>query len=183
MGKRFTYKGKDYRVDDDGKIYEDTIFGSEVGSMDKDGSFKIKTGVFSEETGRISSWSGDVYETGMFGGDKGKVGEEKGICFLTTACVEHAGLPDDCPELQLMRKFRDEYIRLLPDGSNLIEDYYRTAPLIVQRIKSGMDADAVLENLLSTVRSVVELIQAGRKSEALAVCKKEFQILKERYRV
>ena len=82
-----------------------------------------------------------------------------------------------------MRKFRDEYIRLLPVGSNLIEDYYRTAPLIVQRIKSGSDTNAVFENLLSIIRSVVALIQAGRNSEALAVCKREFQILRERYRV
>lgn len=92
--------------------------------MDKDGNFTIKTGIFTEETGRIFSWTGDVYETGMFGDDKGKVREEKGICFLTKACVEYAGLPDDCPELQTIRKFRDEYIHSLPDGGSLVEDYY-----------------------------------------------------------
>ena len=78
MGERFTYKGNDYRVDDDGDIFEDTLLGSKVGTMNDDGTFSIETGVFSEETGRVSSWTGDVVETGVFG-DKGKVGKKKGL--------------------------------------------------------------------------------------------------------
>lgn len=73
MEKKFTYKGGNYRVDDEGNVYEDKVCGSKVGHMDKDGNFTIKTGILTEETGRISSWTGDVYETGMFGADKGKV--------------------------------------------------------------------------------------------------------------
>ncbi len=106
-----------------------------------------------------------------------------GGCFLTTACVEYAGLSDDCEELQVMRKFRDEYICSLPDGGSLVEEYYQAAPLVVQRIKSGGDADATLESLLKTLRNVVELIQSGHNSEALLVCKKEFQMLKRKYGV
>ncbi len=78
MGERFTYKGNDYRVDAEGNIYEDTVFGRKVGKMNDDGEFTIKTGVLSEEKGGISSWTGDVHETGFLG-DKGKVGKKKSV--------------------------------------------------------------------------------------------------------
>lgn len=35
MGKRFTYKGNEYRVDDEGNIYENGLFGNKVGEMDQ----------------------------------------------------------------------------------------------------------------------------------------------------
>ena len=182
MKRKFIYKGKDYYVDDEGNIHEDSFFGSSnIGKMDKNGNFTIKTGFLTEETGRISSWSGDVYETGFLGVDKGKVGEEKN-CFLTTACVEYAGLSDDCRELQMMRKFRDEYIRFLPDGDTLIRDYYQIAPLIVEHIKSESDASTTFKNLLKIIRSVVTLVEKDCNSEALALCKKEFQRLKKKYK-
>jgi hypothetical protein len=52
MEEWFSYKGKDYRVDDKGKIYEDMLFGSEVGKKDKDGNITIQTGIFTKEEGR-----------------------------------------------------------------------------------------------------------------------------------
>ena len=97
MAEQFSHKGKDYYVDDEGKIYEDKFFGSEVGKKDKDGNISIQTGIFTKEEGRISR-SGNVYEKGIFGGDKEKVGETKG-CLLSSACVTARGLPDDCDEL------------------------------------------------------------------------------------
>lgn len=139
-------------------------------------------------TGGIRSRPSDTSKAEAY--DKGLRGEQldedkKGNsgCFLTTACVEHAGLSDDCTELQTMRKFRDGYIHFLPDGDSLVEEYYQIAPLMVQRIKSRSDADAAFERLLRTIRGVVELIQAGRNSEAMLICKKEFQMLRHKYGV
>lgn len=180
MGKRFTFKGKDYRVDDDGDIYEDEFLGAKVGEMEDDGTFTIKTGVFSEEKGRIPIFTDDIIETDFFG-DKDKAGEKKSDCFLTTACVEYAGLPDDCPQLKAMREFRDEYVSALPQGPALLEDYYRTAPVIVREIGSGEDADIVFEGLLRSLKSVVSLIEAGETEKAYAICEREFNRLKERY--
>jgi hypothetical protein len=181
MERRFSYKGQDYRVDDEGNVYEDKVFGSKVGKMDKDGNFTIKTGIFTEETGRISSWTGDVYETGIFGADKGKVGEEKGTCFLTTACVEYAGLHDNCWELQMMRRLRDDYIKNLPDGNAFLAEYYATAPAIVTAIKSQSDHQSVFGALLDRVRAVARMIEQGRWEEALGECRAEFERLKLRY--
>lgn len=55
-------------------------------------------------------------------------------CYLTTACVEAKGLPDDCNELRTLRIFRDTYLAKLPSGRNEIDQYYQMAPIIVAAI-------------------------------------------------
>jgi hypothetical protein len=68
-------------------------------------------------------------------------------CFLTTACVERAGLPDDCFELSTLRRFRDEVLSHLPGGTDDIALYYRHAPAIVTSIVSTKDASRELARL------------------------------------
>lgn len=68
-------------------------------------------------------------------------------CFLTTACVEHKGLPDDCHELTAMRYMRDEWLAKQPGGQAEIDEYYEIAPGIVERISMRDDADDVWERL------------------------------------
>ena len=36
--------------------------------------------------------------------------ENTGLCFLTTACVEARGLPDNCLELHILRKFKGRFV-------------------------------------------------------------------------
>ena len=67
---------------------------------------------------------------------KVKFEESRGGCFITTACIEAKNLPDYCAELNILRKFRDEFIRTLPYGEQLIREYYEIAPLIVAAIDS-----------------------------------------------
>lgn len=58
-------------------------------------------------------------------------------CYLTTACVDAMEFPDDCLELQTMRRLRDEYI--LPNienGRKIVEEYYAKAPQIVSAINA-----------------------------------------------
>ena len=43
-------------------------------------------------------------------------GNDSGGCFLTSACTEARGLPDDCHELTVLRSFRDGYLRSQPEG-------------------------------------------------------------------
>lgn len=68
-------------------------------------------------------------------------------CFLTTACVEHRGLPDDCHELTTMRYMRDEWLAKQPGGQAEIDEYYAIAPGIVERINMLDDAGDVWERL------------------------------------
>ncbi len=55
-------------------------------------------------------------------------------CFITTACCETLGLPDDCFELRMLRRYRDEVLATRPGGRQEIATYYRLAPLILARL-------------------------------------------------
>ena len=63
--------------------------------------------------------------------------EEKEGCFLTAACVNYLGKPDDCKELTALRSFRDTYMKSTEEGQKLVEEYYQVAPLIVEKINSS----------------------------------------------
>ena len=122
----------------------------------------------------------DRSEHGTQSDDSSSSSESSG-CFLTTACVQHAGLPDNCVELETMRSFRDNFILRLPEGSALVAEYYRTAPGIVRRISGVEERNAVLQHLLSKVREAVALISDGRESDALVLCRHEFAQLLDKY--
>lgn len=55
-------------------------------------------------------------------------------CFITTACCDLLGLPDDCFELRSLRRYRDEVLLTQPGGAALVARYYRVAPLILARL-------------------------------------------------
>ena len=55
-------------------------------------------------------------------------------CYITTAICEEFGKPDDCYELTSFRNFRDTWLKQQPGGQNLIAQYYKTAPTIVELI-------------------------------------------------
>ena len=92
-----------------------------------------------------------------------------GGCFITTACTSHAGLPDDCHELQTLRAFRDTYVTAVPGGPEMIADYYRTAPATVSAIEASANRDAVLGRLFQVITSAVRAIEGGRQAEALEI--------------
>jgi len=68
-------------------------------------------------------------------------------CFLTTACVDHIGLADDCFELSVLRRFRDTVLARAAGGSEDIARYYRNAPAIVQRILASAAPERELARL------------------------------------
>jgi len=80
-----------------------------------------------------------------------------GGCYLTTACCEYKGLPDDCEELEVLRKFRDEYVPAV-----LVVEYYKTAPSIVPML-----TDKELEYIYGVVTDCVKDIKNGKKESAL----------------
>lgn len=55
-------------------------------------------------------------------------------CFITTACCEQLGRPDDCAELRALRRFRDEVMLNCSQGRADVARYYRLAPRIVAAI-------------------------------------------------
>ena len=168
MDEKFSFKGKDYRVDEKGKISEDKVFGSEVGKKDKDGNIIIKTGIFNTEEGRIAK-SGDVYEKGFFGGDKEKVGETKNGCLLSSACVAARGLPDDCDELTTLRKFRRDHLEGTPRGDAILLEYKEIGSKILQWIDETDARKILFDDLYQRlVIGTVNLIRNEQFEEAIS---------------
>ena len=56
------------------------------------------------------------------------------LCYITTAVCASLGKPDDCYELNLMRRYRDEYLVNQKGGEEIVAEYYDIAPTIVNRI-------------------------------------------------
>ena len=78
---------------------------------------------------------------------------------MTTACCQYKGLPDDCYELETMRRFRDEYLLKQKDGEAIVNLYYDRAPVIVERIEKMDKKEAILEYIYTQVQECVRLFE------------------------
>lgn len=98
-----------------------------------------------------------------------KSDDDKGSnCFLSTACLTARNLPDNCTELQVLRKFRDEYVLSQAQGPELVATYYSLAPRVVRAIHARPDAREIYESIYAElVRPCVDLIAAERFEDAL----------------
>ncbi len=61
--------------------------------------------------------------------------------------MTHRGLPDDCHELTTLRRYRDMWLAKQPGGQELIDEYYRVAPGIVEKVNARADAADVWERV------------------------------------
>lgn len=116
--------------------------------------------------------------------DEGQANHEsqtKSGCFLTTACVNYAGLADDCHELTVLRKFRDDYVARRANGTDYLAEYYQVAPKIVCQIDRDPERDAVLASIFSQVTEAVRLIESGDFEGTFQCYRKMFEGLEQRY--
>lgn len=63
-----------------------------------------------------------------------QAGFKQKLCFVTTAVCCGLHKPQDCWEIELMKRYRDEYLFCQDDGQEIIREYYDIAPTIVKRI-------------------------------------------------
>ena len=73
--------------------------------------------------------------------------DRKGFCFITSAVCETRNRPDDCPELLILRAFRDGYMQEDPHRRALVEQYYAIAPIIVAYLNLCTDQRASYERI------------------------------------
>ena len=92
-------------------------------------------------------------------------------CYLTSACTEYKGLPDDCYELTTLRAFRDEYVLRLEGGKKLVDKYYATAPAIVEKINASEKKDEILTKTYDYILKCVKLIKEENNEAALELYK------------
>lgn len=80
------------------------------------------------------------------------------MCFLTTACVHHYGLADNCYELETLRKYRDSYLMQHATGKALVKDYYALAPSILKQISTHPKKEKyytyIYNRVLSSCRAI-----------------------------
>lgn len=91
----------------------------------------------------------------------GKKYQRPSGCFITEACVEAAGLPDDCLELQVLRRFRDDYLQNSPKGRRIIREYYRVAPKIVEEIRKKPNSDEIFSGIFEKIKKIVLQVKSG----------------------
>lgn len=105
-----------------------------------------------------------------------------GGCYLTSACTAARGLPDDCHELQTLRRFRDEWLKKQPDGILLIARYYKIAPKIVAAIEAREDRLDVYERIYQElVLPCVKMIEDKNLQSAFGLYQKYTLRLEEKY--
>lgn len=97
---------------------------------------------------------------------------KRGCCYLSSACCEHLGLPDDCDELETLRRYRDDVLARTREGRRDIETYYRQAPEIVRQIEALASRKQIYSVIYSAyLLPAVQLIQAGDNEKAYRVYK------------
>ena len=112
----------------------------------------------------------------------GSSGGSRNGCFITTAVCEHTGKPDDCVELTELRRFRDHWLARQEGGKELIDEYYRIAPIIVECLDRLADpGEAYRELLEKYIEPCVALSKEGRCEECLELYKNMVETLRRRY--
>lgn len=103
-------------------------------------------------------------------------------CFITTACAEARGFADDCEELKAFRRFRDGYVNSLPEGEQVVGEYYLNAPRVVAAIENSTNRDEIYHDLYSEeIEDVLDLLAEGQEREAFGRCMAAYRRLKQRY--
>ncbi|HQQ94584.1 MAG TPA: hypothetical protein PLQ93_08525 [Bacteroidia bacterium] len=102
-------------------------------------------------------------------------------CFLTTACIRHKGLGDNCKELRLLRDYRDGYLRSRPSGRQLVDVYYKLAPDLVQRIEGDAEKSKIYTYIYSVVQNSCSCILNKDFMEARILYSKMVKKLLRRY--
>lgn len=96
---------------------------------------------------------------------------KRGFCYITTAVCESLQKEDDCYELTMFRNFRDNYLLQQKEGKRLIEQYYVTAPLIVEQINLQKDRESLYQAIWRDhLSGCLSLIEAGNDE----ACMKEY---------
>jgi len=97
---------------------------------------------------------------------KRPIQKKEGNCYLTTACTVAMNLPDDCHELQTLRKFRDGFVSETPEGRELIKEYYKVAPSIVAAVHDTGNGNEFFTELYFEIKEIVSMIDRKKNRDA-----------------
>lgn len=124
----------------------------------------FKEGVQHKDSSSDSSSSGSSDKGSDSGSGKG--------CYLTTACVNARGLPDNCLELNVLRNFRDRILLQNLTGRKAVKEYYKMAPEIVQSINERDNSMEIWNSVYQDIRKAVQMVLSGDFNRAFEHYKK-----------
>ena len=105
--------------------------------------------------------------------------QDKGGCYLTTACMQHFAqqFNDKCYELQLLRWFRNNFV-----SEEDIAHYYETAPIIVSAINQLPNNNVIYSQIyFDIIEYCVKAIEHGQYDIAYKRYKDSILALEEKY--
>lgn len=109
-------------------------------------------------------------------------GWNNGGCFLTTACVDYQHLSDNCYELEVLRRVRDQMLEQGGKMKDMVAEYYRIAPQIIAGINRSPECNKMWESLYrNLVLYCVELYEQERVEDCISHYVRVVNELKERY--
>lgn len=89
-------------------------------------------------------------------------GQSSGGCYITSAVCERRGEADDCEMLTRFRAFRDNWLVNQPGGAEDVQEYYRTAPAIVDAIHSNERCNDILDGIYQNyLKPCFDLLDKG----------------------
>ena len=113
---------------------------------------------------------------------KKSINKKKSGCFITTAVCNSSNKIDDCYELQMFRRFRDNWLLKQIDGEKLIAEYYRIAPSIVNEIDKCPDSKIIYNNIWNYyLRKCLTMIENNENEKCKQLYIMMVQSLKQKY--
>ena len=97
--------------------------------------------------------------------------KSSGGCFLTGACVDYLGLPDDCKELTVLRNFRDNVLKATDEGMDLVNEYYTIAPTLVDKINASDNKAEIYADIYKRIQLCITAIENDDRSLAVQLYK------------
>ncbi|MBQ6807367.1 MAG: hypothetical protein IJO97_08060 [Lachnospiraceae bacterium] len=106
-------------------------------------------------------------------------GFKQKLCYITTAICQGLHKTQNCQELIMMKKCRDEYLLHQPDGEQIVKEYYNIAPTIVKRIEKESAPEEKYQYLWEHyLKFCIAMIEAGQYQ----ACREKYEEMVEELR-
>ena len=108
--------------------------------------------------------------------------KKNGWCFITTAVCQYLDKPDDCFELTTLRDFRDNWLAFQSNGKEDIMEYYKIAPLIVEKLEESNEKDFIYKSIWKDyIEPCLEEILQGRNENCRKIYTTMIEMLKQKF--
>lgn len=109
-------------------------------------------------------------------------GRRSSGCYITTATCLALSKSDDCFELSVIRHFRDNWLAKQKNGIEIINEYYKIAPVIVEKINMNNNHVKIYKEIWDVyLKCFFELIISGNNKKAKVVYLKMVNNLSKKY--